>query len=255
MQSPLISGIGIVVSLIGLAVVGIYVWKISRQLIGDPLNSLLYFQAIGSLFALLIVIRSIFGDILNLIERDGKIETGTSVSGTRYDFFRIFDRRCSEIYLIGQNLRTLLDRPCTLTHLTKMLKANSNLHVKLLLSTPEIMTLIDPAAGTHHIQTVKQLKDFCSGLKDAQMLARVTIRFHPGTTALSALIRDPNSETRGIIIFTPKWATDLEPGNRIYCVVRKWKDPEIFKRIFGHVPIMVGRDAMTLEEVANKLGV
>ena len=65
------------------------------------------------------------------------------------------------------------------------------------------------------------------------------MRAHAGATSLSALIRDPSHDERGIIVFTPKWATDSEPGNRIFCVARKSASPAIFAKLVGHVSTML----------------
>jgi hypothetical protein len=54
-------------------------------------------------------------------------------------------------------------------------------------------------------------------------------------------------------VFTPKWGTDQEPGNRIFCVVRKWENPEVFNKLFGHVAVMTGEGSISLETAAKQL--
>lgn len=73
---------------------------------------------------LLIIVRSVFGDILNIVDGGEKIDVGTSVKGTPYDFSRLFDEHCEDIYLIGQNLRALLSDPGVFARLHSLLRKN-----------------------------------------------------------------------------------------------------------------------------------
>ena len=170
------------------------------------------------------------------------LEAGTSISNSSYSLPKLFDSRSQEIYLIGQNLRTVLSDPKVLPHLSKLLSKNKNLEVRIIISVPGALDHVHPDASRHYLQTVRELQSFYANLDEA-CRRRVIMRAHAGAISLSALIRDPDNNERGIMVFTPKWATDLEPGNRIFCVARKSANPEIFAKLMGHVSTMLlGQD-------------
>jgi len=186
------------------------------------------------------VIRHLSKEIGRLPKLVGEalLEAGTSISSSSYDAIKLFDNRSKEIYLIGQNLRTVLANPDVLPHLQKQLQRNRKLELRIIISIPGSIDYVHPDARRHYFQTISELQRFYRAL-DEGCRRRVKMRAHAGAMSLSALIRDPASDERGIIVFTPKWATDLEPGNRIFCVVQKSANPEIFAKVFGHVSAML----------------
>jgi hypothetical protein len=170
------------------------------------------------------------------------LEAGTSISDSSYDLPRFFDSSSREIYVIGQNLRSVLSDSRVLPHFHKLLSKNRKLELRMIISSPGSIDHVHQDASRHYAQTIREHKMFCRGL-DEECRRRVTIRAHAGATSLSALIRDPGNDDRGVMVFTPKWATDQDPGNRIFCVVRKSENPVIFARLFGHLSMMLlGKD-------------
>lgn len=55
------------------------------------------------------------------------------------------------------------------------------------------------------------------------------------------------------MVFTPKWARDTEPGNRIYCVIERWENEELFNRVYGSIPAMLQRDSLSLQQMRQRL--
>jgi hypothetical protein len=190
------------------------------------------------------VIRHLYKEIIERPALIGEalLEAGTSISNSSYDLPAFFDPFSKEIYLIGQNLRSVLSDPRVLPHFHKLVSKNRKLELRIIISPPGSIDHVHPDASRHYAQTIRELKTFYRKL-DEECRRRVTMKAHAGATSLSALIRDPGNDDRGVIVFTPKWATDQEPGNRIFCVVRKSENPVIFAKLFGHVSTMLlGRD-------------
>jgi len=255
MRSLGLSLLSILISIIGLLGATYYIPSIFSGLKSDPSNSILQLQAIGLIALLFIVVRSIFGDLQSLVGPKTTIEIGTSIKDSHYDFFKLFDHKCRDIFIIGQNLRTLLSNSGVWDHLQNLVSANEDLKIHIVLTVPEAMDTIDDVARREYTRTVAELVKFIYRKLAKKHRQQIAVSFHPGATSLSAFIRDPHSKSRGILVFVPKWATDREPGNRVFCVVRKWENFEIFNKLFGHISIMTGQRALSLEDVAAKVGV
>lgn len=190
------------------------------------------------------VIRHLSKEVMQQTKLIGEtlLEAGTAISRSSYDVSRFFDSRSREVYVIGQNLRTILSNPKALPHLRNLILKNKNLRVHIIISVPGSVDHAHQDFRSHYFQTVSELQEFYVGL-DEECRQRVIMRAHAGATSLSALIRDPEHDERGVIVFTLKWATDLEPGNRVFCVVRKTENSDIFAKLMGHVSTMLlGQD-------------
>ncbi len=111
---------------------------------------------------------------------------------------------------------------------------------------------LNPVAWDHLKQSVVDLTKF---LDKEPMKDRITLRFHPGATSLSAIGCDPRDQRRGIVVFTPKWALDVQPANRLYFVVERWEHDDLFNRLAGTIPAMVQNDSLTLDQVRTELGI
>lgn len=84
---------------------------------------------------------------------------------------------------------------------------------------------------------------------------QLNCHFHPDAVTLSAMIRDPKNDDRGIITLTPRWAADTEPHSRVYCVVEKWAHRAIFNKIYGSMLRMSQNDSKTLQEVCEQFSI
>jgi hypothetical protein len=57
--------------------------------------------------------------------------------------------------------------------------------------------------------------------------------------SLSSVLIDPSSYEEGTAIFIPKSAFKDPPHNRLYCVVRKSQNYDIFQNIYGPINEML----------------
>jgi hypothetical protein len=62
----------------------------------------------------------------------------------------VFDSRCAEIYLIGQNLRTLLSSPTALEQLKGVVEDNPAVVLTILLATPLQMMMAGAKGVRRH---------------------------------------------------------------------------------------------------------
>jgi hypothetical protein len=73
--------------------------------------------------------------------------------------------------------------------------------------------------------------------------------FHVGASTLSAVFVDPRSP-RGLLFFSPRWAIQFLPQDRLTCVIDKTiNSPDLFKAVYNGVLLMTQGDAKTLEEM------
>lgn len=210
---------------------------------------------LGIAVAAFILGKSIFQGIEDVFYREEQIICGTGVSDTRYSWQRILDTKCNKIILAGQSIRTRFAQPEFRERIVTLLKSNNTLHIIIIMTVPEIMkaTHGDRVGYLGFIDTVTDLRDIYYHRLDKPERERLSVHFHPGTSSLSATIRDPDNTDRGIIVFTPKWATDRESQNRMYCVLEKWRHRALFNKLYGHIYDMTRRESGSLQEMCKKL--
>ena len=176
-----------------------------------------------------------------------RIIAKVGISGTSYDFNNFFNKHAKDCVVIAQNLRTLISKGF-LSHARNILKQGSKLTI--ILTTYEVMCAISEKAGEHFIESVKELRYFVKTLP-LEYSKGLKIHFHPGATSLSAMIRiDSHQNT---IVFTPKWATDIDPDSRIFCVIDENQRPDLFSRLVGHISYMTSPGWPNLQEMCKKL--
>lgn len=74
------------------------------------------------------------------------------------------------------------------------------------------------------------------------------VSFHSGASTLSATISDPEDD-HGILTFTPRWLTDYNPNERLFCVLEKSKHPDLFSVIYSETLMLNLSNALTLEKM------
>lgn len=206
---------------------------------------------LGLVLIAIVVARSLLIDVWNGFVEKKRIVSGSGQAGTAYDYRAMLSRDPKEVIVVAQNMRTLLSDDEYLPCISDWLGRNKDRHPSLtfVLSTPEVLSQI----GRDHLkQSVAQLKTF---LSKEPMKERIHIRFHSGVGSLSAFVCDPKDKSRGVLVFTPKWALDAQPANRMYCVVERWEHDDLFNLLAGSIPAMVQIDSRSLDEVCQILGV
>lgn len=218
----------------------------------DDLSTNEFAGLVGLILIALLIARLLVSDLWNGFSHEKRVVCGSGQAGTPYDCRYLLSKNPKEVFVIAQNMRTLLFDKDYLPCISQWLTRNKDREPSLtfVLSTPQVLGALNPTARDHLKQSVVELKEF---LKTEAMRDRITIRFHPGTSSLSAIVCDPKSKHRGILVFTPKWAMDVEPANRLYCVIERWEHDDLFNRIAGTIPAMVQSDSLGLDQVCAEL--
>ncbi len=178
----------------------------------------------------------------------------------------VVDDAARELIITAQNLQSLL-RQDVLQLIRTMLENNTTFKCEIVLTVPGFFAGI--ALGgedlsryqKEFVNSVFQLHQFSAQLDDS-LKSRFQVRYHPGASSLSSLIVDPTDTSRGRLYFVVKWATDQEPESRMFCLVERSSQPDLFLRLYGHVSTMtnpangLGLDVMTQQAIAlcNILG-
>ena len=73
----------------------------------------------------------------------------------------------------------------------------------------------------------------------------MTAHFHVGASTLSAVFIDPKAAD-GILFFSPRWAIQFLPQDRMTCIVdKRINDEDLYKAIYNGVLLMTQGDAMS----------
>jgi pyrimidine deaminase RibD-like protein len=186
-------------------------------------------------------------------KQERSILSGLGQRGSSYEFTAFADNKTKELYLVAQNLRTLLHRPDFLPHVKSLLAQGTR--VTLVLTTFEAMSAINPVGAIHLRESVRNLRDFYFSLRSEKRRKLLRVHFHPAASSLSVQVRDPGIEGRALLVFAPKWATDTEPENRLYCVLDRGQHKDQFDKLYGSIPSMTQIDSLSLKQMCEKLDI
>ena len=123
-----------------------------------------------------------------------------------------------------------------------------HVRVTLMLAMYETLRPISPEGA---IQLRESAKDIRKTLDDLASGERDLMRayFHVGPATLFAVFIDPESPG-GILFFSPRWAIQFLPQDRLTCVIDKSINSEgLFKALYNGVLLMRQGDAKSLEEI------
>lgn len=220
-------------------------------------NNANLFLAVALFVAAIVMLVGISSDLKVLLYDEECIQSGIHLDGTPFAYDRILDRKCSEIYIVGQNLKTLIGRAQFRDKIATLLKKNKMLTVHFIVTTPAVMKTLDeymPGVHGHYSETIADLSvlHWHSLSEDARK--RMHVHAHPGATSLSAIIRDPGIKSRGLMTLSVKWTTDLEPHNRVFLVLEEWRSRALFSRFYGHVGVMTQKENGSLQTLCTQLG-
>jgi len=57
------------------------------------------------------------------------------------------------------------------------------------------------------------------------------------------------------MVFTPKFSTDTDPETRVFCVVDRRDNRELYDRLTGHLSYVSQPSQLTLDAIARKLAI
>jgi hypothetical protein len=159
----------------------------------------------------------------------------------------LMERTKSELILAGTNLRSWMSDDDSKRGLVALVKER-RVRVTLILATYETLRPISPEGAIHLRESVKDIRKMFDMLDGAEK-DLMTAHFHIGASTLSAVFIDPASP-EGILFFSPKWAIQFLPQDRLTCVIDKSINSEgLFKALYNGVFLMTQGDAKSIEDM------
>lgn len=264
----------VVVSLAALVTATSFLAGTVRRILSNP-QTLQDVSELALLLGLIVLsfvaLRSLVSDIRRLFPRERQIVCGAGQNGTRYDALRLLAKAQEEVVIIGQNMKTLLSDPDFLPTVARRLHNKKNLRIHFVLTTFDAMKAISEspqahlhtsisvdrtvAAEVHYRESVEQIARFVGETLPSEDRNRFSVSFHPGASSLSAIVIDANAKSHSTLVFTPKWAVDAQPDNRLFCVLRRSETPDLFNLLNGSVKRLRQCDSLSLHDVVKKLNI
>lgn len=212
-------------------------------------------KVLGIAIVIVVVVRSIVREVMEILSSEKRISCGSGIASTEYDFRALLARDPREIFVVAQNMRTILSDPGNLRAMKEWLSKNptdGERRLTIVLATPSSLTETNTLARKHLQQTVVELDKL---QKSASRSEQLVIRFHPGAAMLSVIACEKDNPKEGLLVFTPKFGVDAQPGNRLYCVIYRAEHPDLFGVLAGSITMMTQNDSRSLEDVRSELGV
>lgn len=212
-------------------------------------------KLLGVAIVIIVAIRSIVREVMEILIPEKRISCGSGIASTEYDFRALLARDPTEVFVVAQNMRTILSSPGNLSAMTKWLSRNPTdveRRLTIVLATPSSLTGTNLLARQHLRQTVTELREL---QKNALHPEQLLICFHPGAAMLSVIACEKDDPKEGLLVFTPKFGIDAQPGNRLYCVIYRSEHPDLFGVLAGSITMMTQNDSLSLEDVCGELDV
>jgi hypothetical protein len=154
-----------------------------------------------------------------------------------------------ELILAGPNLRSWMSDDDTKRQLVDLVRER-RVRVTLILATYETLRPISPEGAIHLRESAKDIRRMLGQLEERER-GLMTAHFHGGASTLSAVFVDPR-RPEGILFFTPRWAIQFLPQDRLTCVIdKKVNSPGLFKAIYNGIFLMTQGDARTVEDMLD----
>jgi hypothetical protein len=152
-----------------------------------------------------------------------------------------------EIVLAGPNLRSWMSDDDTKRGLVELVNKR-RVRVTMIMATYETLRPIAPEGAVHLLESVKDVKEML-GLLDDEKRKLMSAHFHVGAATLSAVFIDPKRPA-GILFFSPRWAIQFLPQDRLTCVIdKRTNSSSLFKAIYNGVLLMTQGDAKTIDDM------
>jgi hypothetical protein len=176
------------------------------------------------------------------------ILTGPAIfDSAGYSRSDLMARTEDEIVLAGPNLRSWMSDDDTKLSLIELVNRR-RVRVTMIMATYETLRPIAPEGAVHLRESVKDVKEML-GMLDREKRRLMSAHFHVGAATLSAVFIDPK-RPEGILFFSPRWAIQFLPQDRLTCVIdKKINSPSLFKAIYNGVLLMTQGDAKTVDDM------
>jgi hypothetical protein len=164
-----------------------------------------------------------------------------------YSRLDLMERTRKELILAGPNLRSWLSDEESKRGLVATVRERG-VRVTLILATYETLRAVSPEGAIHLRASVDDIRGMFDQLDQTERRL-MPAYFHVGASTLSSVIIDPETP-QCILFFSPRWAIQYLPQDRMTCVVdKKINDERLFKSIYNSVLLMTQGDAKSIEEM------
>ncbi|MEY9961981.1 hypothetical protein ABIA33_000002 [Streptacidiphilus sp. MAP12-16] len=186
--------------------------------------------------------------VQRVVPSDDHILAGPAIfDSAGYSRLDLMKRANKELILAGPNLRSWMSDAESKRGLVALVKER-HIRVTLILATYETLRAVSPEGAIHLRESVKDIQKIFNLLDDAEK-ELISAHFHIGASTLSAVIIDPDTQ-EGILFFSPRWAIQFLPQDRMTCVIDKTINSEaLFKSIYNGVLLMTQGDAKNVQEM------
>jgi hypothetical protein len=183
-----------------------------------------------------------------LVPADDHILAGPAIfDSDGYSRADLIDRTQEELILAGPNLRSWMSDDDCKQRLVDAVRTR-HVRVRLILATYETLRPISPEGAIHLRESAKDINEMMGLLAEPERRL-MSAHFHVGASTLSAVFVDPQSQ-QGILFFSPRWAIQFLPQDRMTCVIdKKINSAALFKAIYNGVLLMTQGDAKTVQEM------
>jgi len=156
-----------------------------------------------------------------------------------------------ELILAGPNLRSWMTDGASKKGLVDLVKERG-IRVTLILATYETLGAVSPEGAIHLRHSVRDIQEMVGKLEGDER-GLMSVYFHVGASTLSAVFIDPDT-TDGILFFSPRWAIQYVPQDRLTCIIdKKINSESLFKALHNSVLLMTQGDAKTIEDMVAAL--
>ena len=186
--------------------------------------------------------------VQRVVPADDHILTGPAIfDSAGYSRSDLIERTKQELILAGGNLRSWMSDDDSKQGLIELVKKR-RVRVTLILATYESLGSISPEGAIHLRESAKDIREMFSTLNSVERKL-MTAHFHVGASTLSAVFIDPR-QPEGILFFSPRWAIQFLPQDRLTCVIDKTINSEsLYKALYNGVLLMTQGDAKTVDEM------
>lgn len=192
------------------------------------------------------------------------IPAGVGVRDSIYKYSNVIDSHCKELVLTGTNFGDVLgERPAPPSVLHKLiilaLKGVNKPTVTIAFAPPDLLKDVNSDGYQDLMKySMPRMLDLyhCSDLTDEER-SRLNIICHTGALFAALCIRDPEDEERGLIVGTPRWVSDTQGIGRMYFVVRKTDNREVFEALYRPIysDLRVNKSRRDLLDIAKEYNV
>lgn len=159
----------------------------------------------------------------------------------------LIGRAKEEVVLAGSNLRSWMSDDDTKQDLVELVNKRQ-VRVTMIMATYETLRPISPEGAVHLRESVKDVKEML-GLLDDNKRKLMSAHFHVGAATLSAVFIDPK-RPEGILFFSPRWAIQFLPQDRLTCVIdKRINSASLYKAIYNGVLLMTQGDAKSIDDM------